>query len=304
MKLLKRKKEKEFTGRSPSGPAGKTAPVFSYYSKRSDEATPRPRSQDQTSQSKRRPFWLLYAPSLLALIVVLAAALYVTTLTDSPKVVLVHTTNEPVAIESSTRYEEAANTIMRQSFKSRSKLTIDTDKIAADLKVAFPELDKVIVTIPLFGRRPIVQAALAKPALILVNRQGSFVIDTYGRPILKADQLASSVKDTLPVVADTSDASLELGKQLLTSDLVAFVTAIRTQFDGKKLAMDTYTFPSLANELHIKPTGKNFYIKFNTDGDARLQAGTYFAVQERLDGESKTPAEYIDVRVEERAYYK
>lgn len=304
MNLLRHKKQKESAGRNPRGQVDKAAPVFSYYSKRSDEASTRLRSSQSPTSIKSRSVWLLYLPSLVALTVVVAASMYVTTLATQARVVISSDHSQHVALQPVTVYEQAAEKIMHQSFTNRSKITINTVKVADALEAQFPELSDIVVTVPLFGRKPLIQAAPAKPALVLVSKQGSYIIDVFGRPILRADQLNSSTRDKLPLITDSSEAPIEFGRQLLTSELVSFVAALKVQFDAKNVEIDSYTFPTLANELHVKLAGKNFYLKFNTDGDARLQAGTYFAVQDRLDSESKVPSEYIDLRVEERAYYK
>jgi len=54
----------------------------------------------------------------------------------------------------------------------------------------------------------------------------------------------------------------------------------------------------------VKVKGVPYNVKFNLMGDARAEAGTYLAVKQRLEAGHVTPGSYIDVRVDERAYYK
>jgi hypothetical protein len=54
--------------------------------------------------------------------------------------------------------------------------------------------------------------------------------------------------------------------------------------------------------MHIN--GAGYFVKFNLHGDAREEAGSYLAVKDYLASNQKTPGEYVDVRVENRAYYK
>ena len=64
------------------------------------------------------------------------------------------------------------------------------------------------------------------------------------------------------------------------------------------------TLPPAASELDVKIAGKPYFVKFNLQADdARRQAGTFLATQAQLQRKGITPAQYIDVRVEGRAYY-
>lgn len=306
MKIFKRKKAETVEGRNPRDYQGKTAPVFSYHSNRSSDLDVQTRNNKNDVQARQRkhPVWVGYFPSIVSLLIVIAAVCYLTTLAASPRVAISTNPNQPAVLQPTQVYEQATAELIKDSIFNRSKITIDTDKIAETLEADFPELGEIIIAIPLIGRRPLVQTNPASPALILVGKGGSFMIDNRGIPVLKANQLASSIKNVLPVVTDSSDTEIKLGEQILTTDKVDFMQTVHTQLKSKKLVVESYTLPAQANELHVRLAGKGYFIKFNTEADARTQLGTYLAVQERLDSEGKSPNEYIDVRVEERAYVK
>lgn len=305
MKLLSRKQADDNQGRNMRDQAGRTAPVFSYYSRRTPEAGHATRF-DKTSAvaSGDNPTWLRYLPSLVSLALVGVAALYLTTLSASPRINIASDPHQTSVVQSVDVYQSSAKELFESSLLNRSKLTIDTSGLASKFEDEFPELGEVVIAIPLFGRRPIIQTRPADPELILSGNGGSFVIDKDGVPVLKAQQLTSSVRDTLPVIRDDSDTTIELGKQILTSELVAFVSTMQEQFKAKSINVEAYTFPALANELHVRLAGKGYYLKFNTEASARVQTGTFIALEEMLNREGIVPAEYIDLRVEERAYYK
>lgn len=309
MKFLGRKKEAVQPGRRSSVPGAKSAPVFSYYSSRS-AGPERPRNLrnehdgSRALQQRRTPWWLGYLPSFVALSTVALAALYVSTLTTSPRIEVIANENHPVVVQELGVYERAAKEELQSSIFSRSKLTINTNAVSNRLKERFPELGEIVVNVPLISRRPIIEVQPATPALIVSGQGGAFVIDDTGKPVLKASSLVSSAKDLLPVVTDDSGSSIELGKQLITTDLVAFIRQVDAQLKAKQQPIESYTLPALAAELHVLVRGQGYYVKFNTEADARQQVGTYLTVSERLQAEGKVPAEYIDVRVEERAYIK
>lgn len=248
--------------------------------------------------------WVKYFPAIMSLGLVFAAGIYLTTLSTTPKVTILTDTNNLVAVQPSGIYEPVAADILSSSVLNRSKLTINTNDVANDLQAKFPELGEVVVTIPLISRRPAIQARPAVPAFILNGPSGSYVIDVQGKAVLTSSQLASSIRDKLPVISESSDSKIELGKQIVTTNLVLFISELQAQFKSKGISIESYTFPALANELHVRIIGKGYFVKFNTEVDARQQVGTFLAVQKRLDDENKQPNEYIDVRVDERAFYR
>jgi hypothetical protein len=286
---------------------GQRAPVFSYYSNRSNPEAPRaPRASQSKADTRRKstPWWVGYMPSLVALGFVLVAGLYLTTLSTDARIQLTAGGNQPAVVQETSVYEKAAQEELERSLFSRSKLTINTDSIARALRARFPELGDVVVAVPLISRKPIITIQPSTPALILSGQGGTYVIDTNGKPVLKASSLISSVKDSLPVVSDDSGTAMELGQQLLTTDLVSFIGKVDLYLKAKKVPVENYSLPALANELHVRMQGQGYYVKFNTESDVRVQVGTYLALSEKLQTDGTVPTEYMDVRVEERAYFK
>ena len=74
---------------------------------------------------------------------------------------------------------------------------------------------------------------------------------------------------------------------------------------AKHITITSMTLPPAADELDVHLTGVNYYIKFNlANDDARQQVGTFLATQAQLKSQGITPGQYIDVRVDGRAYYQ
>lgn len=307
--MLKRKKP-ESSGRTRKDSVGKTAPVFSYYSSRLHEteninrSTPQkvaPRVRSRTGQGR----WVRYAPAIFSLVVVGVAFLYSTTLNTNSRLELDgHGTSISGLTRSLQEYEYAISVLMDTSLLNQSKLTINTDKLAEDIEGQFPELHDVTVTVPLIGRKLLIQANVSKPIVILSGAGGSFGLNTRGIPIVKASDLPSSVRDALPVVIDSADNEIRLGKQVLTSEFTMFIYNLARQADADGINVESYTLPTDSNEVHIKPKGEGYHIKFYAESDVRTQVGTYLALKKHVEAEGKSVAEYIDVRVEERAYYR
>jgi hypothetical protein len=206
-------------------------------------------------------------------------------------------------MRSQSVYQAAANKAFSPVFDG-NKLTVNASKIAADLEQQFPELKAVSVTLPFIGSQPTVYMQPATPRLLLTNESGSYVLDGDGRALLSGSQLSSPSALHIPVVTDQSNLSVELGKIALPSSSVSFITEVAGQFKAKSLGITQLVLPQGTTELQVHINGAGYFIRFNLHGNAREEAGTYLAVKQYLDSGHKAPGSYVDVRVENKAYYK
>jgi hypothetical protein len=62
--------------------------------------------------------------------------------------------------------------------------------------------------------------------------------------------------------------------------------------------------PSTAEELDIHTPDRPYYVKFYLAGDALLQTGQYLASRHQFDTTNSQPAEYLDVRIPGKIFYK
>lgn len=108
----------------------------------------------------------------------------------------------------------------------------------------------------------------------------------------------------LTTVADDAGLEVSTGKTILPRDNIEFITTVLYQLKQQKVDVQSVTLPPISNELHVRLQGRQYYVKFNLQGSAIEQAGALLAIKERLEAENQTPTEYIDVRVQDRAYVK
>jgi hypothetical protein len=161
------------------------------------------------------------------------------------------------------------------------------------------------VTLPLFAKRPIVYLQPDTPALILVAQNGSFVVDTDGKALLRSDNLPSGNGRDLVKVMDKSGLEVRLGQQALSSSDVDFVRTVAAQLAAAKVEISSMVLPAGTSELDVGIAGQAYFVKFNLQNDdARQQAGTYLAARAKMLSQHVKPAHYVDVRVDGRAYYK
>jgi len=259
----------------------------------------------QEESARRRPKspWRTRLPMLAVLLAFALVAFVGLQLSSRAKVVPVGADKSHAFLRDVRVYEAAAQKAFTPALNS-NKLTVDTAKIAADLQKQFPELKAVSVSLPVFGSQPTVYIQPTAPAMILASQDGLFVLDSNGRALISGNDVAKIGELDLPKVTDQSNLAIQVGQIALPSSTVAFITEVFGQLKAKGLTVTSFVLPSGTEELRTTIQGAGYYVKYNLHGDAREEAGTYLAVKARLDASHTAPHEYVDVRVENRAYYK
>jgi hypothetical protein len=303
-----------FKKRTPTN-AGRTrvtqplqrGPVFSYANSRSVRpgASSRSISERQQETLRRGPRfpWLKRAPATVSLLLLAVVAFAILQLSDNAKVVTAGTTKRQVFLRDHKVYEDAAQRLFSPLLNS-NKLTVNAGGVAADLKKQFPELIAVSVSLPVLGDRPVVYIQPAKPKVILVAQSGMFVLDSNGRALISGNQVPRLDELGIPVVNDQSGLPITVGRAALPKGTVDFIEEVVGQLQASKITITSLAFPAGTNELHARIEGAGYYIKFNLHGQAREEVGAFIAVKKHLEVLKKSPAEYVDVRVENKAYYK
>ncbi|MBI1856705.1 hypothetical protein HY003_03265 [Candidatus Saccharibacteria bacterium] len=282
---------------------GQSASAFTYYASRSRTEVPTGRQVGQSINPKKHQWWH-HLPTFLAALIMIVCAGYVLTLNTSPRVVLFSDADGRYLLRSLNTYQKATNQIIKKSIFNRTKLTINTNRLAKELKNQFPELGEVSVTIPLTARRLVLEIEPTRPALNLNTKNGVFVIDQTGRAVIGLMDVPKKSNLSVQTVNDDSGLKIEVGDVALSAKTVRFIQEVAVQLQDKKLTVSSMTLPVIANELHVRIGTQPYFIKFNLEAPPRGQAGTYLAVKQRLEADGIIPAEYIDVRIEERAYYR
>ncbi|MCA9329309.1 hypothetical protein KDA11_01570, partial [Candidatus Saccharibacteria bacterium] len=227
----------------------------------------------------------------------LVALFYATSLRANPKVVIEGGEDFKV-LRSVDVYQKSAENILASSFLNKNMLTLQKRVIINDMKAQYPELSSLEVTASFISHRVTIEAISERPAIKLTNHRGSFIVSETGKILMTTDD--SLNLPNIPSVKDEAVISLEVGKNILSQHDVEFITAVSDQFSTKDIAIESMTLPTLASELHVRLSGKPYYIKFNLLTDPRVAVGQYIALMKKLESDGTVPAEYVDSRVEER----
>lgn len=304
--MFRKKKSSAPEGRRTTATQpSKNKAVFSYYQNRDTEF-------DTSKTREKRSFFgsikarLRHVPTLIAGLLILVSVLWAMTLSPQPVVRVVNEQNaaNQAILRPVSDYQQAAQKLMQQSLLTRNKLTLDTSEIERRLQEQFSEITNVAVVLPIISRTPVVYVEVAEPILLLESGPSKFVIDEKGRALIDASQVGDIGALGLIPVKDSARLAIQPGSQVLTGHDVQFMKTVRDQLALKGLKVSRMELPPRASEILVFIEGKSYYVKFTTTGDALQQVGTYLALNKHLEGKKVNPAEYVDVRVDERAYYK
>lgn len=287
--------------------------TFSYYAARSQSEVAIGREAAQEKPPIRRlptRFQRLRKHSgwLLGMLLVMAAIVYELQLSTTPKVVSLVSSSEATFLQESHVYQQAAQQLFAESAANRNKLTVDASAIAYRLRQQFPELQEVSVALPVIGDKATVFVRPAAPAMVLAASNGTYIIDENGRALAEAKAGTNLQRLNVPSVTDQSGLAVELGKQVLPRSATAFISTVAEQLKARKIGVQSMTLPAAAGELDVYIANRPYFVKFNiekgTEDSAMVQAGTLLAALKKLDREGRTPAQYVDVRLEGRVYYR
>lgn len=217
-------------------------------------------------------------------------------ISNHPKVVVSNTEFNSPGI-----YRDATSELM-SGVGSRNKITFNEQKLVKDIKTRFPEVSGVSVELPLLSPEAIVRLQITNPIFILNNSGSLLVVGDSGRAIAPAKNFARLAD--LPVVNDETGYRAVLGRQVMGENGTNFIQALVEACRKHSITVQAITLPPLAQELHLRAADQTYYIKFLLSGDAGVQIGQFLAAREKFSVSGERPAEYLDVRVPGKIYYK
>jgi hypothetical protein len=310
MRLRRSAPAKTRRQRAPADDLTPPRSSFLYSARRSEETRALGRQADPQAGLPKRiatgRSWLQRSGLIVLLVAIIASVINILSLSADAKVVPLAVTGSRPILQPTSVYAAAATSQLKSSVWNRNKITVDTSKLSHQLLSQFSELSSVSVTLPLLAHRPLVYLQPAQPALILVTQTGSaYVVDISGKALLKDATAAGFSQPNLPVVNDQSGLTLALNKQALSTDDVRFIQTVAAQLAAKQITISGMTLPPAASELDVHFGGRPYLAKFNLQSsNPRGEAGTLLATIAQLSRQNVVPAQYIDVRVDGRAYYQ
>ena len=306
----KQKSRNNGRNRLASPTSGASAPVVRYY--RPDTSQKRRMGDDQLEKARieqqkpehpfRRVVQLVWRWSIVG--VIIGFLIINTTLSG----VLIKTAASSNAYQPPEVYETKINDLLRSSFRSRSKLLLNSSRFEAQIQAEFPEVANATAVIPLAGRTLQIGLEFAEPLLRLQmpqNQQG--IVSQNG--ILVFSDSAAEINATYASLPSLSIPLVDFKQkeQVLTSDEANLLALLMSEFDGSashRPAISSVEFDVKKREMKVRFKSEAYYAKLTPEREARAQIGALVAILNEMTDKGLEITDYVDVRVEGRVFIK
>jgi cell division septal protein FtsQ len=128
----------------------------------------------------------------------------------------------------------------------------------------------------------------------------TYALDAGGKII----GLLSEVGSNVPVVTDSTNLPVKVGDTVAPARFVTFSTTLATNLPKETgIAISSLRVTDTTSELYVV-TNKGYQLKLDTTRGVEEQLADLKQVLATLSTQKKTPAEYIDLRIANKAYWK
>lgn len=189
-----------------------------------------------------------------------------------------------------------------KSIKNRSKILVDQQQLINSLIDKYPEIASGSVELPIFSQKPSFNLNISPPAFYLSSSSKNYLVNQQGVVVGEASDF-DSIRN-LVSVTDQSGFSPQRGKQVISAGGAVFITQLIAYCRQSKVPIKSLILPPKAQELDLQTADRGYYIKFILNADSGQQVGQFLAARHEFDQTGNQPAEYLDVRVLGKIFYK
>lgn len=184
---------------------------------------------------------------------------------------------------------------------------VDAEAAKAAMLAAYPEIERINLSSSLFSKTAKADIRFREPVFTWKDASGTpQFVDQHG--VLFSKNLNPAVNaDKLIAIEDQSGVVLEAGSSVLTEQLVQFVGQLYSKVPslyGEGSRVEQVIIPKSTREVHLKVKDVPYIIKFNSTRNIDEQVGELNTLLSHLRASNITPAQYIDLRVAHKAFYK
>ncbi len=194
---------------------------------------------------------------------------------------------------------DSLNKALDSSLFGRNIIILSTDKLAKQLMDQDKQLGEVKIGRD-FINGLIVTIVEETPSLGWQSGSSVFVLSSDGRAINSVEKAGSN----MPIVVDSANIPVKTGQKVVPAGFIDFVQTITRGLRTQKIDFVQLSVPAESiGELYVQ-TRVGYMIKFDTARDGAAQLNNLKAVLASLSTQKKSPAEYIDLRIEDKVFYK
>lgn len=193
------------------------------------------------------------------------------------------------------RFIDKNNLFLIRVSQIRNQLTGEFKKIKnVDIKRKFPS--ELLVNIQ-----------ERKPALILQSSDRYFITDGEGQAFEEISTDSPDFQNTdWIILKDNSNSQAEINDNVLPVDFISFVLAAKDKLKSEldiDLERESETPNKMSYEVRVK-TKEGWMIYFDANLNLEKEIGTLKAVLDKISGTDRINLEYIDLRSDNKAFYK
>lgn len=208
-----------------------------------------------------------------------------------------------ISVEGSRNYSSSLVTgSVRDQLHShwwwRNLTLLDTRHLQANLLKQQPQLASLDISRH-WPSQLTLNVTERNPNMLWRSGDQLYVLSSEG--IVTAQVKGSAPK--LPIVEDTTNLPVKLGSQVVPERFVSFSLELIRLLPKHGLQVTNLKVSASTTEVYAI-VNQGYYIKFDTTREASSEVGDLTKVLALLKSQNKKPAEYIDLRIEGKAYYK
>lgn len=294
MKIKKQKKQ-----RNSTNVANQKTAVFSYYRSDNKQTSQLPK-KDKKRVSIPVISKLVYALIIITTVSALTYFSFIKNTEVSVKDVVKNTTE----VRSDSEYLDSVNSFIDSSVLNQSKITFDNDGLIKKLKEDFPEIQTVELSTSIFTDVLTARISITKPVFALETSNKIVIVGENGVALSVNDKSQANDTKGLKRVVDSSGVEPELGKPVFPKEQALFIAIVNEQLEKQSINVSSLEVTTSPYDLHVRLEGRGYYVKFNILEDPLQQAGALASFIKNQESRGVVPVEYVDVRVEERLFYK
>ncbi len=209
-------------------------------------------------------------------------------------------TVKTVSVESTTHKAEITRevqSIISTNWMQSNLLTFSSDRLTKQLQ----NIDPIIKSVTVSQQWPSgvsLKVTLKRPSLGWTSGNQSYLLDRDGTVIgpLPTGQ-------SLPVVLDDSNLPVQLGQRVTSTQFVGFTIDVASALASLKLGPTKLEIKDTTLDLYATTPG-GYQLIFDTSRSSVDEVADLKAILAALAAQKKQPAQYIDLRVVGKAYYK
>lgn len=187
-------------------------------------------------------------------------------------------------------------TALGKAFFGRNLLTMRAGKSTRELQAAEPLLKTVTLERHWPNRLKVIVEE-RQPSLNWTSGNQTFLIDGDGTAI------GPTTEPGLANVVDSTNLPVKPGDRVAPRRFVEFIGNLNAQIPSSGVKVTGYRVPDTTSEVYAV-TEMGYIIKFDTTRGAGDQMADLVKVLQTLSQLRKSPAEYIDLRIPNKAYYR